>query len=380
MISIPALRLFRREGFSYVDIAKMMGVSTKTIQRRRNELNIPDDLAYSNISNEELDNLLKSIRLQQPSSGQQMLMGTLRSLGIKIHRERLRDSIHRIDTFGTLNRWAQIIPRRTYNVTSPNSLWHIDGHHKLIRWKLVIHGGIDGYSRMIVYLKCSNNNKSETVLICFNEAIVKFGIPNRVRGDRGGENIKVAEWMIRQKGTNRGSYIGGSSVHNQRIERLWRDVHRLIVTLYASIFYFLEENYNLNIENSIHIFALHYIYIPRINFALDIFSQSWNYHSIRTENHKTPRQLYLEGMVNNNFRELENFNINDINNYGIDWDGPIPIDNDEIQQVNINSIDNILSTSQLSNLQHIVNPLAEDGNFGINLYLNTLEFIQNLYS
>ena len=275
--------------------------------------------------------------------------------------------------------WAQIIPRRTYNVTSPNSLWHIDGHHKLIRWKLVIHGGIDGYSRMIVYLKCSNNNKSEAVLICFNEAMVKFGIPNRVRGDRGGENIKVAEWMIRQKGTNRGSYIGGSSVHNQRIERLWRDVHRLIVTLYASIFYFLEENYNLNIENSIHIFALHYVYIPRINFALDIFSQSWNYHSIRTENHKTPRQLYLEGMVNNNFRELENFNINDINNYGIDLDGPIPID-EEIQQVNINSIDNILSTSQLSNLQHIVNPLAEDGNFGINLYLNTLEFIQNLYS
>ena len=99
-----------------------MGVSTKTIQRQRNELNIPDDLAYSNISNEELDNLLKSIRLQQPSSGQQMLMGTLRSLGVKIHRERLRDSIHRIDTFGTLNRWAQIIPRRTYNVTSPNSL------------------------------------------------------------------------------------------------------------------------------------------------------------------------------------------------------------------------------------------------------------------
>ena len=85
MISISALRLFRREGFSYVDIAKMMGVSTKTIQRQRNELNIPDDLAYSNISNEELDNLLKSIRLQQPSSGQQMLMGTLRSLGFRIH-------------------------------------------------------------------------------------------------------------------------------------------------------------------------------------------------------------------------------------------------------------------------------------------------------
>ena len=170
-----------------------MGVSTKTIQRRKNELNIPDDLAYSEISDEELDNLLRTLRLQQPHSGQQMLMGLIRSLGIRIHRERLRDSLYRIDTFGILNRWSQIIPRRKYNVTAPNSLWHIDGHHKLIRWKLVIHGGIDGYSRMVVYLKCNNNNKSETVLFHFCKATEEFGILSRVRGDCGGENIGVAE-------------------------------------------------------------------------------------------------------------------------------------------------------------------------------------------
>jgi len=46
-----------------------MGISTKTIQRRRNELNIPDDLANTEISNEELDNLVRSIRLQQPNFG-----------------------------------------------------------------------------------------------------------------------------------------------------------------------------------------------------------------------------------------------------------------------------------------------------------------------
>jgi hypothetical protein len=354
-----------------------MGISTKTIQRRRNELNIPDDLEYSEISNEGLDNLIRSIRLQQPHSGQQILMGTLRSLGIRIHRERLRESLHRVDTFNVLNRWTQMIPRRKYNVAGPNSLWHIDTHHKLIRWKLIIHGGIDGYSRLNIYLKCNNNNKSETALSYFCEATEKFGIPSRVRGDRGGENIKVAEWMIRKKGTNRGSYIGGKSVHNQRIERLWRDVHRIVVALFASIFYFIEDNYDLNIDDDIHILALHYIFIPRINSALDIFSQSWNHHSIRTENYKTPRQLYLEGMVRNNLTELNDFNITDINNYGIDWEGPIPTDN-EIEQVNIDPVHNILSTSQLSNLQSIINPLAEDGNFGINLYLRTLEFIQNI--
>lgn len=260
-----------------------MGTSAKTIQRRRNELNIPEDLSYSEISNEKLDNLIKSIRLQQPNSGQQILMGMIRSLGIRIHRERLRDSLHRIDTFNILNHWAQITPRRKYNVAAPNLLWHIDSHHKLIHWKLIIHGGIDGYLRLIVYLKCNNNNKSETVLSHFYEATEKFGIPNRVRGDRGGENIKVAEWMIRQKGINRGSYIGGKSVHNQRIERLWRDAYRIVAALFASNFYFLEENHNLNIDNHIHMFALHYIFIPRINSALDIFSQSWNYHSLITK-------------------------------------------------------------------------------------------------
>ena len=28
-------------------------------------------------------------------------------------------------------------------VTWPNSLWHIDGHHSLIRWQFVIHGCCD---------------------------------------------------------------------------------------------------------------------------------------------------------------------------------------------------------------------------------------------
>ncbi|KAK3702165.1 hypothetical protein QZH41_015071, partial [Actinostola sp. cb2023] len=41
---------------------------------------------------------------------------------------------------------------------------HIDGHHKLILWRIVVHGGIDGYSRVIVFLKTSTNNMASTVL------------------------------------------------------------------------------------------------------------------------------------------------------------------------------------------------------------------------
>ena len=66
----------------------------------------------------------------------------------------------------------------------------------LFRWKLVVLGAIDGFSRMIIYLKCANNNRSSTVLNIFSEAVYIFGIPRHVRNDRGGENTLVANYMI----------------------------------------------------------------------------------------------------------------------------------------------------------------------------------------
>ena len=94
------------------------------------------------------------------------------------------------------------------------------------RWKLIIHGGIDGFSRLPVFCHISNNNRADTVLAYFQNAIDEYGLPSRVRCDRGVENVAVSRFMLSHplRGEGRSSVIAGTSVHNQRIERFWRDL------------------------------------------------------------------------------------------------------------------------------------------------------------
>ena len=70
----------------------------------------------------------------------------------------------------------------------------------------------------------------------FTAACEEYGIPSRVRTDKGGENVDVWRWMEAVQGSNRGSYIAGASVHNTQIECLWRDVFSGVTCSFVRIF------------------------------------------------------------------------------------------------------------------------------------------------
>ena len=144
---------------------------------------------YSDISDQDLDQLLRHVQQQHPGVAIRLLKGHLGSIGHRIHGDRIQLSLLRTDPTGVLNRWKVSVKRWVYNVHAPQSLWHIDGNdlateqerqlmtengaertihigqasclictccHQLTflfccfilfyrMWRIVVHGGIDGY-------------------------------------------------------------------------------------------------------------------------------------------------------------------------------------------------------------------------------------------
>ena len=296
-VNIEEVEFLRSLNFKWEKIASILGISRWTLYRRIREEGVHEDLQFSDISDDDLDILVMQIKEEHRNHGEVLIAGHVAVRNVRVQRTRLRASIHRVDPVNTAQRRSTAVVRRIYNVGSPNEVWHFDGHHKLIRWRFVTHGGIDGYSRLIVFLRCSTNKTAATVLSVFTEAVGKYGLPQRVRSDLGGENVDVWRFMISQYGDER-AVITGSSTHNERIECLWRDVFRCVGKLFYDTFYSLEQEGALDPLNEIDMFCLHTVFVPRINKCLREFMESWNHHKMSTVHNFTPYQMFVVGTIN----------------------------------------------------------------------------------
>ena len=110
-------------------VARESGVSYRTILRRRHEYGLPvantegPRESYSDISHDELCDVVREVLGMVPDGGETFVIGALRSRGFRIQRWRVRNAIQAVDPISRTMRRTFCVARRTYNVPCPNVLW-----------------------------------------------------------------------------------------------------------------------------------------------------------------------------------------------------------------------------------------------------------------
>uniref|UniRef100_A0A1X7TW60 Uncharacterized protein n=1 Tax=Amphimedon queenslandica TaxID=400682 RepID=A0A1X7TW60_AMPQE len=102
-----------------------------------------------------------------------------------------------------------------------------------------------------------------------------------------------------------------------------------------------------------------------------VFRDTYSQHRLRTENNMCPLQLWISGMA-----MLHDDTENDFfpfdTHYGVDWDGPAVLDNEDITVPPENCP---LSEEQLALLKQSVDPLQDCEDYGVPLYVAVRNFV-----
>ena len=87
----------------WVRIAELLGVSTKTLTRRRQEFQIDDEEErnWPSAGDGELREIMHEIMTVAPGIGQTQMLGALHSRGMRVHRWKVREMMREQDPVGT---------------------------------------------------------------------------------------------------------------------------------------------------------------------------------------------------------------------------------------------------------------------------------------
>jgi hypothetical protein len=187
------------------------------------------------------------------------------------------------------------------------------------------------------------------------------------------------------------------------------------------LFYALEDEGILDPVDEVDLFALHYVFLPRINQQLESFKAAYCRHRLRTEHNRTPLQLWTRGVLATQdctalagihgldeltelctqhlpiFVKSHNSSITQVvmliiiitihhshpptqeesMEYGIDWSGPA-LACDAVERVVVPEVPNYLEESQLSFLKSLVNPLKECADHGKGFYLAVRQLVREM--
>lgn len=143
--------------------------------------------------------------------------------------------------------------------------------------------------------------------------------------------------------------------------------------------YSLEDSGYPDINNPIHLFVLHHVFTPRINYALTEFKLASNLRPVRTEHNWTPVRMWTNGMVAHNEADITMVEMDaevlpNIDLYRIDLEGPVPLE--DHGTVEVNDIQNPFSPFVFQELRSAINPLNESQTFGIDIYADAIDVLQ----
>ena len=282
----------RMAGHSLRAISTTLGISGNSFYLWRQSVGYVDPI--TRLKEEDLDTLLLDYIEENCHGGGCLLSDYVRSLGYSVSMGQIYQSILRIDPKGVMNHVSEMtLVRDDIVETGPLNCVHIGTNIKLKSWNLIIHGGIDERTRELMFLKCSDNNRAQTLHTEFLRSCIEYDtIPWNIRTDSGGENFLIHHFMDNVVGDGRAARLADKA--NQRITRFWEWLNVKVLAFYIRAFENLED-FGFDIEDPLTLFCLHYLFIPRINEELLIFREAWSHHQFSDiVKEASPRELYIK--------------------------------------------------------------------------------------
>ena len=211
--------------------------------------------------------------------------------GLRVPRDVVQIILKEIDPEDTEIREGHRLKQRKYINPGPNFAWHIDGYDKLKPWGFPIHGGIDGFSRNVLWLQVTRTNNCPDQIAFYYISTIKEvgGCPVELVTDLGTENSIAASIQSYFRDTPDGHrYV--ASPRNQCIESWWSQFCKQRSSWYRSFFSDLEFKGTIDSSSTLSKECLWYCFASVLQQDLDQVKEHWNSHRIRKSKFQTGRK------------------------------------------------------------------------------------------